>query len=501
MSAVLELPRANETRVRRRTSGARLLKILAAVACWTALLVTVLVTTILIEWTLLGLVLVGQVNPGSSPMIPAVLLALNVGLAVLTARAVASARAVAIAIVVVIGLVTIVGVTWARSAPDQALFFARTTAYGESSPHDVERFSQRVIANGTTSYHFAQNPSPQLFQTIQYSKGGDLKQTSVTEFLDATDTTSFIVIKDGAILDETYANGYARDSIVTSFSVAKSFTSALIGIAINEGYIGGVNDPIVMYLPELRGRGLDGVTIRDLLVMSSGTAFTHQAAQPPPLNGLPFNDDSLTTYYPDIRSLVLSVHPGADRPGTVFEYNKMVPGLLGVILERTTHRSVSEYLQEKIWQPLEMEYPASWSLDSTYSGFERMESGLNARAIDFARFGQLYLDDGSWNGTQIVPAAWVRESTTPDPNDQRPWLTMQPWKNASGYYKYLWWGRTRADSTYTYMAWGDRGQFIFVSPTDRVVIVRYGLTDGGVDSWADVFQFITERVSTQVPAE
>jgi len=242
--------------------------------------------------------------------------------------------------------------------------------------------------------------------------------------------------------------------------LAKSFTSALIGIAINEGYIASVNDSIVMYLPELRGRDLDGVTIRDLLIMSSGTAFARQADQPPLLNSLPFNDDTRTTYYPDIRSLVLSVQPGSNPPGSTFEYNKMVPGLLGVTLERTTHRSVSEYLQEKIWQPLGMEYPASWSLDSTYSGFERMESGLNARAIDFAKFGQLYRDNGSWNGTQIVPAAWVSESTTPDPSDNRPWLTMQPWKDAGGYYKYLWWGRPRPDGTYTYMAWGDRGQFI-----------------------------------------
>jgi CubicO group peptidase (beta-lactamase class C family) len=308
-------------------------------------------------------------------------------------------------------------------------------------------------------------------QTVQNSQGGQLKQASLTEFLDSTDTTSFIVLKDGTILDETYANGYTRDSIVTSFSVAKSFTSALIGIAIQEGYIGNIDDPIAMYLPELRGRGLDGTTIRDLLIMSSGTAFAHQSTEPP-LNTLPFNDDTRTTYYPDIRGLVFSVGPGADPPGTVFDYNKMVPGLLGVILERTTHRPVSQYLQEKIWQPLGMEYPASWSLDSTYSGFERMESGLNARAIDFAKFGQLCLDKGSWNGATLVSAAWVDESTTPDPSDHRPWLSSRPWKDAGGYCKYLWWGRNRPDGTYTYMAWGDRGQFIYVSPSDHVVIVR-----------------------------
>ena len=497
MSAVLDSARTSQTRAQRPPSRARgLLGILAAGACWTALLVIALLTTILIEWTLLGLVLVGQVNPASSPVTPAVVLALNVGLAVLTARAVASARTVALAIGMVMVLVTVVGVTWALSAPNQALFLARATAYGDSSPHDVERFPQRAIANGTAPSQLPQNPSPQLFQTIQYSQAGQLKQTTLNEFLNTTDTTSFIVLKDGTILDESYANGYTRDSIVTSFSVAKSFTSALIGIAINEGYIGSVDDPIVMYLPELRGRGLDSATIRDLLMMSSGTAFAHQSSQPPPLNGLPFNDDTRTTYYPDIRSLVLSVQPGANPPGTVFEYNKMVPGLLGVILERTTHRSVSQYLQEKIWQPVGMEYAASWSLDSTYSGFERMESGLNARAIDFSKFGQLYLDNGSWNGIQIIPVAWVSQSTTPDPTDNRPWLMNEFWKDAGGYYKYLWWGRNRPDGSYVYMAIGDRGQYIYVSPTDHVVIVRNGLTDGGVNSWPDVFQSITSGLSS-----
>jgi CubicO group peptidase (beta-lactamase class C family) len=490
MTAVAEVPRAIGGTAHRTGIGRTIL----AAACWTLLILAVLVTAVVIGQVLLALLLVGNDPTGSNQNVPltvGVLVAVSAGLAALTARAFASPRAVGLATGSLVVLVFAVGVTWAFSVPDQVLFQARTMAFGESSPHDVNRFPQRPINNGSATFQFPQHPSPQLFQTIQYQQGGQLKQASLEEFLNTTQTTSFIVIKDGVVLDETYANGYTRDSIVTSFSVAKSFISALVGDAISDGYIGSIQDPIVMYLPELRGRGLDGVTIRDLLIMSSGTAFVHQDQQPWPLNGQSFNDDTRTTYYPNLRNLVLSVKPGADPPGTVFEYNKMVPGLLGVILERTTHRSVSQYLQDRIWQPLGMEYPASWSLDSTDSGFERMESGLNARAIDFAKFGQLYLDNGVWNGTQAVPAAWVAESTTADPNDNRPWRTFQPWKDANGYYKYLWWGRTLADGSYTFLAWGDRGQFIYVSPTDRVVIVRDGLVDGGIDSWADVFQSIT----------
>ena len=211
---------------------------------------------------------------------------------------------------------------------------------------------------------------------------------------------------------------------------------------------------------------------------------------------MPLNDDTPTTYYPDMRRLALSVRPGTDAPGTAFEYDKRAPMLLGMILERTTHQPVSQYLQEKLWQPLGMEYPPSWSLDSSQSGFEKIQEGLNARAIDFAKFGLLYLDNGAWDGQQIIPSQWVVDSTAPDPADARVWRTSAPWKQANGYYGYLWWGRTHPDGTYTYMAWGDLGQFIFVSPADHVVIVRNGLTDGGVVSWPEIFEFVTQRVSS-----
>jgi CubicO group peptidase (beta-lactamase class C family) len=136
--------------------------------------------------------------------------------------------------------------------------------------------------------------------------------------------------------------------------------------------------------------------------------------------------------------------PASDEPvGEAFKYNQCHPLLLGLILERTTGRTVSAYTSEKIWQPLGTELPATWSLDSTKHGFEKMESGLNGRAIDFAKFGSLFLHEGTWNGHQVISEQWVIESTAPDPGDARPWLSHQDWKNAGGYYKYQWWGIPR----------------------------------------------------------
>ena len=126
---------------------------------------------------------------------------------------------------------------------------------------------------------------------------GQTRQLGFEEFLKATNTTSFIVIKDDTILYEGYFNGYTRDSIVTSFSMAKSFTSALIGIAIDEGYIGSVNNPVIAYLPELRGRGLDDLTIRHLFTMSSGIRYVHDDAVSPLRDLTQFTDDGMSSSY------------------------------------------------------------------------------------------------------------------------------------------------------------------------------------------------------------
>jgi CubicO group peptidase (beta-lactamase class C family)/uncharacterized integral membrane protein len=476
------------------------LRAIAAAASWTAVVAAVLLTVLLLDWVLLGVTLVGSgPAPGGqpAPFLLLVLLAVTGGLAMVTARYISSWRTVSAAIAVMLTLISLVGVTWVLSAPDQALYFAQEMAWDGSGVLDYRKYPQRPIANAPRAFHFQQNLAPQIFKSIHYRRGGQMKQASLEEFLKATQTTSFIIIKDGSILHEGYASGYNRDSIVASFSIAKSFTSALIGIAIDEGYIGSVDDPMVSYLPELHDKGLDGVTLRHLLTMSAGIRYTHEDEQPPLLGLLPFNDDARGTNFPDLRRLALSVRPGTDAPGSTFEYNDFVPLFLGMILERTTHRPVAQYLQEKIWQPLGMEYPASWSLDSQKSGFEKMAMGLNARAIDFAKLGVLFLDHGRWDGKQVIPEKWVEESTSPDASDNRRWRRAAAWKQAHGYYKYLWWGRVRPDGSYAFMGRGNlQQQWVYVSPRDRVVIVRFGLVDGAADSWPDIFESITDSVRT-----
>jgi CubicO group peptidase (beta-lactamase class C family) len=282
-------------------------------------------------------------------------------------------------------------------------------------------------------------------------------------FLGETDTHAFIVIRDGEIIYEAYPGGGDRSTMVTSFSVAKSVTSMLIGVAIDEGHIGSVDDPVTAYLPELEERdpAFAEITIRDLLNMSSGLDYQE-------MRWFLFNgDDPLTTYHPDQRAISLENTSIVRPPGEVFSYNKYHPQLLGMILERTTGVSVSEWTQTKLWDPAGMEYDGAWTLDSEESGFEKMEAGLNARAIDFAKIGLVFLNDGEFNGSSIVSREWVDSSIGEDHADRAP--AFDPRIS----YGFMWW-IIEDDGAHAYYAAGDHGQYIFVNPTTEVVIVRNG---------------------------
>jgi CubicO group peptidase (beta-lactamase class C family) len=472
----------------------RVLKATLGAIGWCLLILTVLLTAYFIGWVLLAALLLRSGPTGDIYPILLILMGLSCGLAWLVAKYVASWRRVRQAIAIAFALVLFGGSIWALIYPDGALFLARQVAWGDSTQRDYVLFAERPVGNAPTVFRFQQNPSPELFQTIEYSSEGQRKQADWEEFLQSTNTVSFIVLKDDAILYEGYFNGYNRDSIVTSFSVAKSLTSALVGIAIDEGYLGDVDDLVVEYLPELKGRGFAELSLRHLLNMSSGIRYLHDDEVGLLGELTQFTDEGLSYSFPNLRNLALQIKPDGGQPGAEFNYNNYHLLLLGIILERTTGRPVAEYLQEKIWQPLGMEYSASWSLDSEESGFELMQSGINARAIDFAKFGRLFLNSGDWNGAQIISKAWVRESTSPDPNDNRLWRSDAEWKEANGYYKYLWWGRIGPDGNYDFAAQGKRGQWIYVSPQEKVVIVRFGLDWGGVDSWPDVFLSVIAKV-------
>ena len=365
-----------------------------------------------------------------------------------------------------------------------AEFIHRLVRWGDADVYDYQKFPARELEASDLPFIFPLNLKEDEIRT-HFEIASDIDDLDA--FLEKNRTQAFIVIQDDEILYENYFNGASRDLIVTSFSTAKSFTSALIGIAISEGYISSVNDSITDYLPELAERdpAFSNITIRDLLMMSSGIKY----AEPP--------DNATTYYYPDLRQLALEKTKIIDPPGEYFHYNNYHPLLLGMILERATGTTVAYYLQEKIWKPIGAEFAGSWSLDE--SGFEKMESGINGRAIDFAKFGRLFLNNGNWNGNQVIPVDWVAESTQADTSVVYDSYYYDDFifTNGQGYYKYMWWGIQRDESNYDFIALGNKGQFIYIVPQKELVILRFGETYGefgGAQGWIEMFYEFANRI-------
>ena len=251
----------------------------------------------------------------------------------------------------------------------------------------------------------------QLSYPVRNPKNGKKKADyTLEEYLDKeTKTSAFLVIRNDTLLYEKYFEGYDQETRLPSFSVAKSFTSALVGIAVEEGKIESVQDPVTKYLPELTplDSNWDQLTIEHLLNMRSG---------------IKFNEENYVNPYSSIADLYIShnifrqvkkakfIHP----PGTRRYYSSLDTEILGVVLERALQRPIAEYLEEKIWGPCGMESPATWDMDSKKNRVTKVFCCLNVVARDYAKFGRLYLNQGNWNGVQVVPKEWVRKSILPN---------------------------------------------------------------------------------------
>ena len=252
-------------------------------------------------------------------------------------------------------------------------YVRRSFFVGEATVHDYLKLPSRPLTASPKAFHFAVKLDEALVQTTFEANP---KVGNLEDFLTKTGTQAFIVIRNDTILYEKYFNGAKRDSTVVSFSTAKSFTSALIGIAIQEGAIKSENDPITAYLPELTAREarFQKISIHDLLGMASGIRFDEKRFM--------WHDESNLTYrFTDLQSLALNKTVILEPPGKNFLYNDYNPILLGMILERATGKPVTEYLQEKLWTPLGMEFGGSWTVDSEFHPL-RNDVLLHQRARD-----------------------------------------------------------------------------------------------------------------------
>jgi CubicO group peptidase (beta-lactamase class C family) len=330
----------------------------------------------------------------------------------------------------------------------------RFVFYNFADIKDHKKFPSRALIADSLHYHF------QTTNSGKFPK--ELNGVEFDKYLENNKTVAFLIIRNDTIQYEKYFKGYDKQSIVPSFSMAKSVTSILIGCAIDEGLIKGVDEPITNYIPELKKNGLDKVSIKHLLQMTSGIKFNESYINP-------FGDAASFYYGLNLRKEIGKMKLKTE-PGKKFEYVSGNTQLLGLVLERSLKgKTITSYLQEKLWTPLGMEYDASWSIDKKKNGLEKTFCCLNARARDFAKIGRLYKNKGNWNGKQIVSQKWVEESTKLETAD-----------GSASYYQYQWWLPTPNED---FMAEGILGQFVYVNPSKNLIIVRLGKKEGKANWW------------------
>lgn len=346
--------------------------------------------------------------------------------------------------------------------------------YNESEIDDWKLFPCRHLKAAKESFTFIKPDSfSSEIATVNYKNQKDVK---LEELLERTKTIAFIVVKNDTIMYEKYFDGYSDSTISYSFSMAKSFLSLLIGIALEEGLITSIEQPVTDYVPELRNNGFERVTIKHLLQMTGGLRYKE-----PDIN--PFGLHSHFYYGDDLEEKCVELKLQGE-PGTAFSYKSGETQLLGLILDRALgDRTITDYMQEKLWTPLGMEYNALWSIDNAPDGIEKTFCCIAACARDFAKIGRLCLNNGNWNGKQLVPEQWIRESTKIDTIDGSVW-----------YYQYQWWLADKEGNDY--FASGHRGQYLYVNPEENVVIVRLGEKRAlQTKDWVEIFRDIARKLN------
>ena len=369
-----------------------------------------------------------------------------------------------------------------EEATDERMLFVTSLFTGVEQYETFNRleeiFPSNVMTASSLPHTFPVGETIELPQSYDYNG----QSLDTRTFLEETDTAALLVIMDGAIRYQNYWLTGGPDVRWMSMSVGKSFVSALIGIAIEEEHIGSIEDPITQYVPSLVGSAYDGVRIKDILQMSSGASWNEDYSDPES----------------DIMRFIVTFGSGASmndftatlvrerEPGTYNYYNSSDTQALGMLLVEATGQGLAAYAQDRLWEPLGMEMDGYWITDDT--GMEMAAGGLQVIARDYAKLGQLYLNKGSWNGVQIVPAAWVIASVTPDAPHVMP-------GRDPGFplgYGYQWWVPEGDEGEYA--AIGVYNQFIYVNPTKRLVIVKlsansaYGQTNDD-SSWREMESF------------
>ena len=290
------------------------------------------------------------------------------------------------------------------------------------------------------------------------------------------ETVAFMIIKNDSIIFEEYWHGYSADTMSNSFSMAKSWVSTLVGVAIKEGKIEGINQKVCDFIPEFCENRNSEITIKHLLTQSSGLDWDENYYNP-------LGQTARAYYGNDLRALITNLK-SIDPPGKIFKYHSSCTQLLAFLVEKATGKTVSKYASEKLWKPMGAKHPALWNTD-TEDGDEKAFCCINSNARDFARLGKLYMSNGNWNGIQILDSSYAKEATS-----VADLLDKNGNKNVN--YGYQFWLAERQGLSIFY-ARGLLGQYVICIPEKNMIVVRLGrkfgnyLEDGHHD---DFYAFI-----------
>ncbi len=269
-------------------------------------------------------------------------------------------------------------------------------------------------------------------------------------------TIAFLIIKNDSILHESYFDGFSATSKSNSFSMAKSVVSAALGKAIMDGKIKSLDQKVIDFFPQLKGKFAKEVTVGDLSSMASGLSWDEKYYSPFSIVTRAYFDNQLKEVILDLEI--------SKKPGQRFEYLSGATQLLAMCVEKATGKYLSDYVSDSFWKPMGAENEALWQLDEAESGIEKAYCCIASNARDFARFGKLYKQNGKWNGTQVLDSAFIAKS-------------LQPRFPVSPEYGYGWWLHTIKGKKLFYMR-GHLGQFVIVIPEDDLIIVRLGHLKG-----------------------
>ena len=359
-------------------------------------------------------------------------------------------RVLAAIVVVLIGLGVLYFDSIRRVMKANSLFDEDKIVHNFSHMDEV-MFSARLPASDKP-YQWRENKSP-LPEKITINE----RVVSTEAFLTEVDVTALLVIQNGEIVFEDYYQGTTQDDLRISWSIAKSYLSAIFGVAVHDGLIDSIDDPVTKYVPELIGTAYDGATIRNVMNMASGVTFNEDY--------MDYNSDinrmgRVLAFGWSMDEFATGLFGTSREPGTLRQYVSIDTHVLGMVLRSVTGQSNRDYLYEKLWSKLGVGAEGYYLTDG--KGVAFVLGGLNMRSRDYALFGQLMLQNGRWNSRQIIPAKWVRQSTRDSSPEGVDGMPLD--------YGFQWW--VPQDSNGDYFAVGIYGQYIYIDPVSRTVIVK-----------------------------